>query len=100
MTMLVEKYSLDHCASSPMKKRRKLLGGLKAVMSSKSVRAVRAVVGSIVAQKCGVVVYYGQWDRFTQLHPHLVLHAGESLAFRRAVASSPETFSNYFDQLE
>ena len=68
----------------------------------KSVREVRAVVGAIVAKKQGVgsvVISHGWWDKFRQCHP-LTLRAGESLAYRRAIAANPETFNNYFDLLE
>ena len=70
---------------------------------SKSVRETRAVVGAIVAKKQRVecaVVSHGWWDRFRKRHPHLTLRAREALAYRRAIATSPETFRSYFDQLE
>ena len=53
-------------------------------------------------QKAGsrAVVSHGWWDRFRQRHPHLTLRAGESLAYRRAIAISPDTINNYFDRLE
>lgn len=70
---------------------------------AKRVRETRAVVGAIVAKKQRVecaVVSHGWWDRFRKRHPHLTLRAGEALAYRRAIATSPETFRSYFDQLE
>ena len=79
------------------------LEGCAEVGCAKSVRDTRAVVGAIVAKKQRVecaVVSHGWWDRFRKRHPHLTMRAGEALAYRRAVATSPETFSNYFDQLE
>ncbi len=79
------------------------LEGCAEVGCAKSVRQVRAVVGAIVAKKQGVdsaIVSHGWWDRFRQRHPHLTLRAGESLAYRRAVAANPDTFRHYFDQLE
>jgi len=56
-----------------------------------------------MAKKLGVecaFVSHGWWDRFRQRHPHLTLQAGKALAYRRAVATSPETLTSYFDQLE
>ena len=79
------------------------LEGCAIVGCAKSIREVRVVVGAIVAKKLGVEctsVSHGWWDRFRQWHPHLTMRAGEALAYRRAVASSPETIKNYFDQLE
>ena len=70
---------------------------------AKSISEVRAVVGAIVAKKLGVdciTVSHGWWDRFQQRHPHLTMRAGETLAYRRATATNPETINNYFDQLE
>ena len=81
----------------------KWLEGCAQVGCAKSVKDVRAIVGAIVAKKQGVdcvVVSHGWWDRFRQRHPHLALRAGEALAYQRAVATSPETLKNYFDQLE
>ena len=79
------------------------LEGCAIVRCAKSIRDVRVVVGAIVAKKLGVEcisVSHGWWDRFRQWHPHLTMRAGEALAYRQAVASSPETIKNYFDQLE
>ena len=79
------------------------LEGCAEVGYAKSVRDTRAVVGAIVAKKQRVectVVSHGWWDRFRKRHPHLTMRVGEVLAYRRAVATSPETFSNYSDQLE
>ena len=79
------------------------LEGCAIVGCAKSIREVRIVVGAIVAKKLGVEctnVSHGWWDRFRKRHPHLTMRAGEALAYRRAVASSPETIKNYFDQLE
>ena len=81
----------------------KWLEGCAEVGCAKSKQQVRAVVGAIVAKKLGVecaVVSHGWWDRFRQRHPQLTLRAGEALAYRRAVATSPETLTSYFDQLE
>ena len=60
-------------------------------------------MGAIVAKKQRVecaVVSHGWWDQFRKRHLHLTLRAGEALAYRRAIATSPETFRSYFDQLE
>lgn len=79
------------------------LEGCAEVGCAKSVRETRAVVGAIVAKKQRVecaVVSHGWWDRFRKRHPHLTLRAGEALAYRRAIATSPKTFRSYFDQLE
>ena len=81
----------------------KWLEGCAEVGCAKSIRQVRAVVGAIVAKKLGVecaVVSHGWWDRFRQRHPHLTLRAGEALVYLQAVATSPETLTSYFDQLE
>ena len=55
---------------------------------AKSVREIRAVVGAIFSYKLGldshIVVSHGCWDRFRQCHPHLVLHTGEGIAFKRS----------------
>ena len=70
---------------------------------AKSISEVRAVVAAIVAKKLGVdcvTVSHGWWDRFRQRHPHLSMRAGETLAYRRATATNPETINNYFNQLE
>ncbi len=61
------------------------------------------MVAAIVAKKQEVdsaVVSHGWWDRFRQRHPHLTMRAGESFGYRRAMTASPDTFWNYFDQLE
>jgi len=81
----------------------KWLEGCAEVRCAKSTRRIRAVVGAIVAKKLGVecaVVSHGWWDRFRQRHPHLTLRAGEALVYLQAVATSPETLTSYFDQLE
>ena len=79
------------------------LEGCAEVGCAKNIKDVRAVVGAILAKQMGVEcssVSHGWWDRFRKRHPHLRLRAGEALAYRRAIAASPDTVRNYFDQLE
>ena len=68
------------------------------------VREIRAVVGAIVSNKLGledpIVVSHGWWDRFRQRHEHLVLRAGEGIAFKRLAAINKGTIDHYYNLLE
>ena len=82
----------------------KWIAGCAEVGYAKSVREIRAVVGAIVSNKLGldipIVVSHGWWDRFRQCHPHLILCAGEGIAFKRLAAMNKETIDHYYSLLE
>jgi len=68
------------------------------------VHEIRAFVGAIISNKLGldspIVVSHGWWDRFCQRHPHLVLHAGEGIAFKQLAAMNKEIIDHYYNLLE
>ena len=82
----------------------KWIAGCAEVGYAKSVREIRAVVGAVVSNKLGldnpIVVSHGWWDRFRQRHPHLVLRAGEGIAFKRLAAINKDTINHYYNLLE
>ena len=82
----------------------KWITGCAEVGYAKSVREIRAVVGAIVSNKLGldspIVVSHGWWDHFRQRHPHLVLRAGEGIAFKRLAAMNKEIIDHYYNLLE
>ena len=71
---------------------------------AKSVCEIRAIVGAIVLNKLGldnpVTVSHGWWDRFRQRHPHLVLHVGEGIAFKRLSATNKDIIEHYYNLME
>ena len=69
----------------------------------KSVREVRTLVGAILSNKgdSGVgCVSTGWWERFRKRHPTLSLCQGESLAYKRDIATNRDVINKYFDLLE
>ena len=69
----------------------------------KSVREVRALVGAILSNKGNSdvgCVSTGWWERFRKRHPTLSLRQGESLAYKRAIATNRDVINKYFDLLE
>ena len=57
----------------------------------KSVREVRALVGAILSRNADSdvgCVSTGWWERFKKRHPNLSLRQGESLAYKRAIATN------------
>lgn len=69
----------------------------------KLVREVRALDGAILSKNRGDTVdcvSTGWWERFRNRHPTLSLHQGESLAYKRALATNREVIDKYFDLLE
>ena len=69
----------------------------------KSVREVRALVGEILLRNADSdvgCVSTRWWKCFKQLHPNISLRQGESLAYRRAIATTRDVIDKYFDLLE
>lgn len=78
------------------------LCGCSAVGYAKSKQEVMSLVRSIVQSKGiqGALVTDGWWRSFKRRHGQLTLRAAEPLTYARAVASSPQIISSYFDLLE
>ena len=82
----------------------KCIAGCAEVGYAKNVGEIRAVVGAIVSNKLSldnpIVVSHGWWDRFCQRHLHLILCAGEGIAFKRLAAINNGTIDHYYNILE
>ena len=69
----------------------------------KSVREVQALVGAILSRNADSdvgCVSMGWWERFKKRHPNLSLRQGESLAYKRAIATNRDVIDKYFYLLE
>ena len=66
-------------------------------------REERALVGAILSRNADSdvgCVSTGWWERFKKQHPNLSLCQGESLAYKRAIATNRDVIDKYFDLLE
>ena len=69
----------------------------------KSVWEVWALVGAILSRNADSdvsCVSTGWWECFKQNHPNPSLHQGESLAYKRVIATNRDVIDKYFDLLE
>ena len=83
----------------------KFLIGAAKIGFPRSKKQVLAIVRAILAKKraCNiedVQVSPGWWGSFKKRHPMLTLRSGSKVAFRRAMACTPDTINSYFDILE
>ena len=77
------------------------LCGCAAVGYAKSKQQVLSLVRSVVRTKgIEATVTDGWWSSFKRRHGQLTVRAAEPLSYSRAVASSPQIISRYYDILE
>ncbi len=77
------------------------LCGCAAVGYPKSKMQVLSLVRSVIEKKgLDAKVTDGWWSSFKKRHGQLTLRAAESLSYTRAMSSSPQIISRYFDLLE
>ena len=76
--------------------------GCAAVGYAKSKQQIIALVRNIVSSKGmeGAIVTDGWWTSFKKRHGQLTVRAAEPLSYFRAVSTSPQIISRYFDLLE
>ena len=76
--------------------------GCAVVGYAKSKQQILCSVQNVVENKGieGAVITDGWWTSFERRHGQLTVRAGEQLSYSRAISTSPQIISDYYDLLE